>query len=132
MDNTQITIRYGDKFGDNAGSTAVKLPAWLEDAPLPKINGFLKLAARHAAEYDNHAEIIRLEAYLTKAIAEAEAELAEAKKPRMVDSDAAKKELQAEKRRIENWIKRLQKIRENLAAALEKYYPKRKNDQGGK
>ena len=126
MDNTQITIRYGDKFGDNAGSTAVKLPAWLEDAPLPKINGFLKLAARHAAEYDNHAEIIRLEAYITKAIAEAEQELEVAK---AINEEGARK---AEKRRIENWIKRLQKIRENLAAALEKYYPKRKNDQGGK
>lgn len=128
MDNMQITIRYGDTFGDTAGSTSVRLPAWLEDVPLPKINGFLKLAARHAGEYENHAEVIRLEAYITKAIAEAEAELAAAKKPRAVESGAAVKALQAEKRRLENWIKRLQKIRENLAAALDKYYPKRKND----
>lgn len=125
MKNTTIQIRYGDKFGANAGCTTVRLPAWLEEAPLPKIKGFMKLAAQHAGDFDNAGEVLRLEAYINTAIAEAEAELAAAKKPRAVASDAAKKELQAEKRRIENWINRLRKIQESLTAALDKYYPKR-------
>ena len=60
METTRIQIRYSDRFGDNAGCTAVKLPEWLEQAPLPKIKGFMKLAARHAAEGENAGEIVRL------------------------------------------------------------------------
>lgn len=115
MKETIIQIRYGSKYGDDAGCTTVRLPAWLEQAPLPKIKGLLKLAARKAAEDPNNAgEILRLEAYITTAIAEAETELAATEK---IEDRAARG---AEKRRIQNWIKRLRKVREELAAALDK------------
>ena len=119
MNNTTIQIRYGDKFGANAGCTTVRLPAWLEEAPLPKIKGFMKLAAQHAAEFENAAEVLRLEAYITKALAEADAELEVAK---AINEKAARG---AETRRVNNWINRLRKIRESLTAALDKY-PTRK------
>ena len=119
MDKARIQIQYGDTFGDNAGSTSINLPVWLEEAPLPKIKGFLKLAARHGNEYDNRGEIIRLEAYIAKAIAEAEAELEVAK---AINEEGARK---TEVRRVNNWINRLRKIQESLTAALDKYYPKR-------
>lgn len=121
MKDTTIQIRYGDKFGANAGCTTVRLPAWLEQAPLPKIKGLLKLAARKAAEDPNNAgEILRLEAYITTAIAEAEAEL---KVAEAINESRARA---AEIRRVKNWIERLRKIREGFTAALDKYYPTRK------
>lgn len=120
MKETTIQIRYGDTFGDNAGSTTMKLPAWLELTPLPKIKGFLKLAAQHSREFDNAGEVLRLEAYLTTAITEAEQELEIAK---AINEEGARK---AEVRRVENWIKRLRKVREDFTAALDKYYPTRK------
>lgn len=119
MKNTTIQIRYGDKFGANAGCTTVRLPAWLEEAPLPKIKGFMKLAAQHAGEFDNAGEVLRLEAYITTAIAEADAELEVAK---AINEEGARK---AEVKRVNNWINRLRKIRESLTAALDKY-PTRK------
>lgn len=119
MKDTIIQIRYGDKFGANAGCTTVRLPAWLEEAPLPKIKGLLKLAAQQAADDQNAGEILRLEAYITTALAEAKTELGVAK---AIKEPAARK---AEVSRVENWIKRLQKIREALTAALDKYCPKR-------
>ena len=121
MKDTTIQIRYADKFDANTGCTTVKLPAWLEQTPLPKIKGFLKLAAQNAEQFENAGEMLRLEAYITTAIAEAEAELETAK---AIEEKAART---AETRRIENWIKRLRKIREDFVAALDKYYPKRKN-----
>ena len=126
MERAQIQIRYGDRFGDTAGCTAVSLPAWLEEAPLPKIRGFLKLAARHGAEYENHGEIIRLEAYITKAITEAERELEKASTTKVVKDTAEARAAREKKRRIENWLKRLRQIQESLTAALDKYYPTRK------
>lgn len=125
MKNTTIQIRYGDKFGANAGCTTVRLPAWLEETPLPKIKGFMKLAAQHAGDFDNAGEVLRLEAYITAAIAEAEAELAAMRMPRVVASKNAEIEVRAEKRRAENKVNRLRKIRESLTAALDKY-PTRK------
>lgn len=125
MRQTTIQIRYGGKYGGSAGCTTVRLPAWLEKGSLPKIKGFLKLAAQHAGEFDNPGEIIRLEAYLTGAIAEAEAELAAVRIPRVVASKNAEIEVRAEKRRAENKVNRLRKIRESLTAALEKYNPTR-------
>ena len=119
METTRIQIRYSDRFGDNAGCTAVKLPEWLEQAPLPKIKGFMKRAARHAAEGENAGEIVRLEAYITTAIGEAEAELEVAK---TIEERAARA---AETRRVEKWIERLRKVRENLTAALDKSTAKR-------
>ena len=119
MNNTTIQIRYGDKFGANAGCTTVRLPAWLEEAPLPKIKGFLKLAAQHYRDYDNAGEVLRLEAYITTALAEADAELEVAK---AINEEGARK---AEVKRVNNWINRLRKIRESLTAALDKY-PTRK------
>lgn len=115
MKDTTIQIRYGDKFGDNAGCTTIKLPAWLEEAPLPKIKGFLKLAAQHSREYDNAGEVLRLEAYITTAITEAEAEL---KVAEAINEPRARA---AEIRRVKNWIERLRKIREGFTAALDKY-----------
>ena len=115
MKETTIQIRYGDKFGDNAGCTTVRLPAWLEQHPLPKIKSFMKLAAQHADDTQNAGEVLRLEAYLTTAIAEAEQELEIAK---AINEEGARK---AEVRRVENWIKRLRQIREALTAALDKY-----------
>ena len=116
MKETTIQIHYGSKYGDDRGCTTVRLPAWLEEAPLPKIKGLLKLAAQKAAEdKDNPGEILRLEAYITSAITEAKTDLAATEK---IEDRA---ERGAEKRRIENWIKRLQKIREALTAALDKY-----------
>lgn len=119
MNNTTIQIRYGDKFGANAGCTTVRLPAWLEEAPLPKIKGFMKLAAQHSRDFDNAGEVLRLEAYITKALAEADAELEVAK---AINGEGARK---AEVKRVNNWINRLRKIRESLTAALDKY-PTRK------
>lgn len=119
MRETIIQIRYGDKYGDNQGCTTVRLPAWLEEAPLPKIKGLLKLAAQKAADDANAGEILRLEAYITNAIEEAKTDLAATEK---IEDRG---ERGAEKRRIENWIKRLQQIRGHLAAALDKYMPKR-------
>lgn len=119
MKDTTIQIRYSGKFEASAGCTTVRLPAWLEQAPMPKIKGFMKLAAQHAAEFENAAEVLRLEAYITTAIAEAEAELEVAK---AIDEKAARG---AETRRVNNWIKRLRQIRESLTAALDKY-PTRK------
>ena len=75
-----IQIRYGDKYGDNQGCTTVRLPAWLEEAPLPKIKGLLKLAAQKAADDANAGEILRLEAYITNAIEEAKTDLAATEK----------------------------------------------------
>lgn len=126
MNSTVIQIRYGGKYGGSAGCTTVRLPAWLEEAPLTKIKGFMKLAAQHSREFDNPGEIIRLESYLTGAIAEAEAELQVAKS---INNEKTHK---AEVKRVENWINRLRKIRESLTAALDEYNPTRKNDQGGK
>ena len=123
MNSTDILIKYGDKYSDNAGSTTIRLPVWLEQVPLPKIKGFFKLAAKNAGDPENHAEVVRLEAYLTKAIEEAEAEVKTAK-----GLIATKEERAAEIRRAENWLKRLRKIQESLTAALDKYSPKRKND----
>ena len=122
MEQMRIQITYSDRFGDNAGCTAVNLPVWLEEAPLPKIRGFFKLAARHSAEGENAGAIVKIEAYITKALAEAEVELKVAK---MIKEPKTRT---AETRRVENWIKRLQGIRKDLAAALDKYNPKRKND----
>lgn len=119
MKEAIIQIRYGSRYGDDAGCTTVRLPAWLEEAPLPKIKGFMKLAAQHAAEFDNAGEVLRLEAYITKALAEADAELEVAK---AINEEGARK---AEVKRVNNWINRLRKIRESLTAALDKY-PTRK------
>ena len=119
MNNTTIQIRYGDKFGANAGCTTVRLPAWLEEAPLPKIKGFMKLAAKNAEAFDNAGEVLRLEAYITTALAEADAELVVAK---AINEEGARK---AEVKRVNNWINRVRKIRESLTAALDKY-PTRK------
>lgn len=123
METTTIQIKYSDRFGDNAGCTTVYLPAWLEEAPLPKIRGFFKLAVKHLSDPENHEEVIRLEAYLTKAITEAEQAVTAAKA-----LIAEKEERAAEVRRAENWLKRLRKIQADLTAALDKYSPKRKND----
>lgn len=122
METTTVQIKYSDKFGDNAGCTTVRLPAWLEQAPLTKIRGFFKLAVKHLDDPENHAEVIRLEAYLTKAITEAESDVKAAK-----HLIAEEKERAAEIRRAQNWLKRLQGIRKDLTAALDKY-PTRKND----
>lgn len=127
MKDTTIQIRYSDKYGANTGCTTVRLPAYIEQAPLPKIKGFFKLAAQNATKYDNAGEVLRLEAYLTTAIVEAQAELKAVSKPKAVADKDAAKEARDEKRRAENWLKRLQKIREDFTAALDKYSnPKRK------
>lgn len=123
MNTIDIQIKYSDKFGDNAGCTTIRLPAWLEQAPLPKIKGFFKLAAKNTRDPENHGEVVRLEAYLTKAIEEAEAAVKTAK-----SLIATPEERAAEVRRAENWLKRLRKIQADLTAALDKYSPKRKND----
>lgn len=116
MKETTIQIHYGSRYGDDKGCTTVRLPAWLEQAPLPKIKGLLKLAAQKAAEDKNNAgEILRLEAYITNAMAEAKTELEVAK---AINEEGARK---AEVKRVNNWINRLQKIREALTAALDKY-----------
>ena len=119
MKETTIQIQYSDRFGVSAGCTAIRLPTWLEETTLPKIKGLLKLAAQHGREFDNAGEVLRLEAYITAAIAEAEAELEVAK---AINEKGTRK---AEVKRVEKWIERLRKIRESLTAALDKY-PTRK------
>lgn len=123
METTTIQIKYSDRFGDNAGCTTVRLPAWLEEAPLPKIRGFFKLAVKHLDDPENHGEVLRLEAYLTKAITEAEQGVTTAKA-----LIAEEKERAAEIRRAQNWLKRLRGIQKDLTAAIDKKYPTRKND----
>ena len=123
MKEAIIQIKYSDKLGDDAGCTAIRLPAWLEQTPVTKMRGFLKLAAKHAGAPENHAEVVRLEAYLTAAIEEAKNSVTTAKA-----LIAEEKERKAEIRRAENWLKRLQGVQKDLTAALDKYNPKRKND----
>lgn len=121
MKPTYITIRYGDGFSDTAGSTTISLPTFIEQAPLPKVKGFFKLAAQNSYRADNAGEVLRLEAYLTRAIGEAEKDLERAK---TMEAEPGLKK--AEIACAQKWLTRLQKAREGFTAALDKHTPKTK------
>lgn len=120
MKNTTICIQYEERFGETTGSTAINLPAYIEETPITKMRSFFKLAAQYAHRFDNAGEILKLEAYLTTAIKEAE-QAAEAAKT--MDAKPAVKKAEIE--RAERWLTKVQKARDALADTLSKTKPKR-------
>lgn len=65
-----VSIRYADKFGDNAGCMTVRLPDWL-DEPRAHQRKFYKLAAEYAGQFENAHEIAVLREHIEYAIREA-------------------------------------------------------------
>lgn len=121
MSRTCIQIRYA------GGCMSVLLPNWIEQGTQPHRRKFLRLAAEHAMDYPENAENVReLIRVLDQMIesAKTEAELRNAGAESDPDNSAA----QAEARRANTSLKRLQDIRRDFSQMLEKYNPNRKFD----
>lgn len=126
MNKTTIQIRYGDGFSDTEGCTTISLPDFIDQQPLAKVKGFLKLAAEQSWRRENAEQVLKLEAYLTAAIREAEQEAEAAK---AMSDETPEKVKRAEITRTEKQLTRTRKVRDAFTAALDKYgtrKPKRK------
>ena len=108
-----VTIRYADKFGENAGAMTVRLPDWL-DEPRAHQRKFYALAAKYADQFGNGHEIAVLREHIEYAIREAK-EAAEAAK----NGERGKTARRAEDR-PEGRLKRYTQALADLDAALSK------------
>ena len=121
MSSTCIQIRYA------GGCMSVLLPNWVEQATQPHRRKFLKLAAEHATDCPENVENVReLIRVLDQMIKDAKIE-AEARNS-LAEADPDNAAAQAEARRTNTSLKRLQDIRKDFTQMLEKYNPNRKFD----
>lgn len=115
MSNTKvIPVRY------DGGCTSILLPQWLDQTTRPNQKKFLKLAAQHRTDCPENVEAVKeLGEYLDEAIANAKKEAAVCEA--YARSWPEKKEAQTEVKRAKNALKRLQDVKTDYTAALEKY-----------
>ena len=107
---TVIPIKYPD------GCTSILLPQWFEQTTRPNRKKFLKLAAQHRTDCPENVEAVK---ELGEKINEAKKEAAVCEA--YARSWPEKKDAQAEAKRAKNDLKRLQDVKTDYTAALEKY-----------
>lgn len=113
-----VSIRYADKFGENAGCMTVRLPDWL-DEPRVRQRRFYILAAKHADQFTNRHEIAVLREHIEYAIREAQ---------EAVDATKSAKRGEYSRREadcLEGRLKRYTQALTDLDAALSIHAPSR-------
>ena len=109
-----IPVRY------DGGCTSILLPQWLDQTTRPNKKKFLKLAAQHRTDYPENVEAVKeFGEYLDEAIKNAKKEAAVCEA--YARSWPEKKDAQADAKRAKNDLKRLQDVKTDYTAALEKY-----------